>query len=119
MDAQEWLDSYQQRISTIGRRAEQVQGRLAALESTVTSRDGAVTVTVTPGGELRGLVIHELAQRLSRIQLAQAITSCVATARAQAGRAAADALEPLLGEKSAAMTFVRTQLPPMPEETRR
>jgi hypothetical protein len=107
MDAQAWLADYRQRISEIGSRARDAQERIGAVTATVTSRDGSVTVTVGAGGALRGLVIHEAAQRLSRIQLAEAVTASVAQAQAEAGRAAADAVAPLLGARSAATAYVR------------
>lgn len=111
MDAQAWLEDYQRRISEIGRRARDVQERLTTVDSTVTSRDGEVTVTVTPGGGLRRLVIHEAAERLSRVQLAETITTSIARAHAEAATAAADVVAALLGERSAAMQFVRAQVP--------
>ncbi|MGE3286056.1 MAG: YbaB/EbfC family nucleoid-associated protein [Pseudonocardia sp.] len=109
MDAQAWLDDYRQRIFEIGRQARDAQERIGAVTANVTSPDGSVTVTVGAGGALSGLVIHEAAQRLSRIQLAEAVVASVARARAEAGRAAADAVAPLLGERSAAMAYVRAR----------
>lgn len=103
-DAQAWLDDYQRRLADIAARARGAQERLAAVDATRTSPDGAVTATVTPGGELRALVLHEAAQRLSRIQLADAITGTVAAARAEASRAAAEVVEPMLGRRGAGFT---------------
>ncbi|MGD9527503.1 YbaB/EbfC family nucleoid-associated protein [Pseudonocardia sp.] len=100
MDAQVWLDGYQRRIDEAGRRAREVQERLGAVEASVTSPDGAVTATVVPGGVLRDLVLHEAAERLSRIQLAETITETAAAAHAAAGRAVADAVAPLLGPEA-------------------
>jgi DNA-binding protein YbaB len=119
MDAHTRLNDYRRRLTDIERRARDVQDRLGAVDATVTSPDGAVTVTVAPGGLLQRLVIHEVARRLSHIQLAEKITSSVAQAHAEAARAAADVLTPLLGERSSGMDLVRAQLPATAAQDRR
>lgn len=102
-DAQAWLENYRRRIDEIGGRARRAGELLDGAQATVTSHDGAVTVTVTPGGELRALVLHDAAGRLSRIRLAETITATVGAARAQASREAAQILAPLLGRRAAGL----------------
>ncbi|OLT09779.1 hypothetical protein BJF78_06115 [Pseudonocardia sp. CNS-139] len=114
MDGREWLASYEERLQDIGGRARRVQHELAAVVATATSKDGAVTVTVDPAGALRGLVLGEPADALSRAQLATAVLETVRQAHADAARQAAAAAAPLLGEGSTAMAMLRAHLPEVP-----
>jgi len=114
MEAQTWLDSYERRIARIAAQARRVQDTLRALDASATSTDGAVTVTVTPAGVMRALVLHRPAEALTRSALAETILAAVARAHAEAARAAADTVAPLLGGRSPAMAAIRAQLPPEP-----
>jgi len=84
MDGHQWLQDYQRRVREIGARAAHTQAELSAIETTASSRDGAVTVTVDPGGALRRLVLGERADGLSRAQLASAVLSTAREAHEQA-----------------------------------
>jgi DNA-binding protein YbaB len=111
MDAHARLDSYQRGLQDIGLRARTAQAEVAAAEATATSRDGAVTVTVNPAGALQRLVLNSAAEGLSRVQLAEAVLATARRAQAEAAERAAQAVAPLIGERSAAMEFLRSQLP--------
>lgn len=84
MNGHEWLRDYQRRVHDIGARAARAQVELRAIEVTATSRDGAVAVTVDPGGALRRLVLGERADELSRAQLAAAVLATAREAHDQA-----------------------------------
>ena len=111
MNAQTWVADYRDRLSDMRARAEHAQEALAAAEATVTSPDGAVTVTVNPAGALRKLVLAERTAAMTRTALAAAILATAQTAQARASRVAMDAMVPLLGENSEAMRMLRSHLP--------
>ncbi len=111
MDGQQWLTSYRGRIDEIGARAAQAQRALAGVEATASSRDGAVTVTVNPAGALQRLVLSERSEALTRVQLAALVVATARQAQGDAARQAADAVAPLIGERSEAMRVLRSHLP--------
>ncbi|MGH3567019.1 MAG: YbaB/EbfC family nucleoid-associated protein [Pseudonocardia sp.] len=111
MDGHEWLTAYQQRVQDIGARAQRAQTELRHVEVTTTSRDGAVTVTVNPAGALLRLVLDERADRLTRVQLAEAVLATARQAQTLAAREAIEAVAPLLGEPSEAVRVLRAYLP--------
>lgn len=111
MDATSWLDSHERRLADVRARAGRAQAALADLAATATSRDGAVTVTVSPAGALQGLVLNAPADGLSRGRLAEAVLATARRAQGEAAARAAQAVAPLIGEATAAMRFLRAQLP--------
>jgi DNA-binding protein YbaB len=110
MDGADWLAHYRRRIAEIGTKARDTQRELTAVEATATSSDGAVTVSVTPGGELRQLVLSERTAGMSRAQLAATIVGTAKEAQVAAARKAEAALAPLIGDDSEAMRVLRSQL---------
>ncbi|HZG92334.1 MAG TPA: YbaB/EbfC family nucleoid-associated protein, partial [Pseudonocardia sp.] len=96
MNGEEWLAGYRDRLTDLRARTARAQDALARAEATVTSPDGAVTVTVGPTGALRGLVLAERTAGLSRTQLAAAVLATARTAQDRAAREAVDAAAPLL-----------------------
>ncbi|WP_219418264.1 YbaB/EbfC family nucleoid-associated protein [Pseudonocardia nigra] len=108
MDGQQWLTSYQERLRDIRARTTAAQRALAEVSGTATSRDGAVTVTVTPGGALQQITFAERADDLTRAQLAAAVLATARQAQAEAARSAADAVAPVLGADSEAMAVLRS-----------
>jgi hypothetical protein len=110
MDGEQWLASYRGRLNEIGARAADVRKALAGAEGTASSRDGAVTVTVAPGGALRRLVLSERAERLTRVQLAEAVVATAQQAHDVAAQQAADTVAPLIGDDSGSMRALRGYL---------
>lgn len=98
MDGQQWLASYRDRLAEIRDRAERARDALAALEVTLTSRDGAVSVTVDHAGVLRRLVLSERAEALTRTQLAAAVLATARAAHDEAGHRVAAVMAPLVGD---------------------
>ena len=116
MDGRAWLAAYEDRLQDVGGRAQRAQRALAGVTATVTSDDGAVTVTVNPAGALQALVLAEPAAGLTRDQLAATVLGTARKAQAEAARLAADAVAPLLGEGSEAMAVFRAHLPTKADE---
>jgi hypothetical protein len=111
MDGEQWLTSYQEGLREFGARAAQAQNALAGICATVTSRDGAVSVTVNPAGALQRLVLSERTEGMSRVQLAAAVLATARQAQGEAARQATDAVAPLIGADAEAMRMLRSHLP--------
>lgn len=111
MDGDEWLASYRGRLADVAARAARAGAALAGIEGTASSRDGAVTATVGPAGALLRLVLSERSADLTRAQLAAAVVATARDAHGEAARRATVAVEPLVGEQSAALRVLRDDLP--------
>ncbi len=110
VNGEEWLAGYRDRLTDLQARTARAQDALARAEATVTSPDGAVTVTVGPTGALRGLVLAERAAGLSRAQLAATVLATARTAQDRAAREAMDAAAPLLGGDARTAQALRAYL---------
>ncbi|MGW0516529.1 YbaB/EbfC family nucleoid-associated protein [Crossiella sp. NPDC003009] len=115
-DPMAWLDAQEARIEALQARAEQAKEALATASATATSRDGAVTVTVNPGGVLTDLRLTAKASGLGHEELAAAIMATVRQAQGRAGQQTAAIMATVVGEDSEAMDFVRENLPEPAEE---
>ena len=111
MDSNQVIASYQQEVAEIAARAEEAKERIKNLTGTATSPDGAVTVTVSGAGALKDVSFGGAADRVPRAQLAGAIMAAARQAQAQASQQILAIMEPLVGEDSDAMRFVREQIP--------
>jgi DNA-binding protein YbaB len=92
-------------------KSARVQGQLRDLVTTVSSVDGAVTVTVNPEGVLSGLVLSPRAEGMSPAQIANQILQTYEMACSQASARTVEIMSGLVGENSEAMDFLRAQLP--------
>jgi DNA-binding protein YbaB len=111
MNGEEWLAGYRDRLAALRARTERAQDALAHAEATVTSPDGAVTVTVNPAGALQRLVLAEKTTGMTRVQLAAAVLATARTARQEASQRAMSAVAPILGgEDSDAMRALRSSI---------
>ena len=117
MSGTEWLQDWEQRVSTLGEQARQAQSALRGLTGTASSASGAVTVTVSSSGALEQLVFTERAEELSRPKLAEAVLEAARRAHGAAARGSADALRPLVGG-SAAERYLAAYAPVDPEPRR-
>lgn len=115
MDTNDWLASYQQDVANVAQRAEQARAQLQEVAATLSSADGAVTVTVNASGALQSLSFGSKADELPRPQLAQAVVATARRAQAQAAQQVTAAMAPLIGTDSEAMQFLQEQIPE-PEE---
>jgi DNA-binding protein YbaB len=111
LDANAWLQDYQQQAQARVARAEEIKGQLASAAASAQSPDGAVTVTVGPSGALQNLEFSPRADGLSRVQLAQAVLRAAREAHRRVAERMAQAVKPLIGD-SAAMEFLESQVPP-------
>jgi DNA-binding protein YbaB len=111
MSGEEWLAGYRDRLAELRARSDRAQDALAHAEATVSSPDGAVTVTVNPAGALQRLVLSERTTGMTRVQLAAAVLATARTAHQEAARRAVDAVAPVLGgEGSEAVRVLRSNL---------
>jgi DNA-binding protein YbaB len=110
MNGEEWLAGYRDRLAALRARTERAQDALAHAEATVTSPDGAITVTVNPAGALQRLVLSERSTGMTRVQLAAAVLATARTAQQEAAERAMAAVAPVLGEGSEAMRALRSNL---------
>lgn len=111
MTSSEWLDSYQQEVTDITGRAQEAQSQLAEISATLTSPDGAATVTVNASGALQSLSFDRKAESLSREKLAASVLSTAHKAQAKAAQQVTAVMAPLIGEDSDAMQFLQEQVP--------
>lgn len=117
-DPMAWLDAQEARIEALQARAEQAREALAGAQATASSRSGAVTVTVNPGGVLTDLRLTPRADQLGHAELAAEIMATVRQAQGRAGQQTAAIMATVIGEDSEAMDFIKEQLPePVEEDT--
>lgn len=96
----------------LARRAQQVQDGIRAVEATVSSPDGWVTVTVAPNGALRDISFSLPAEGASDAALGAVVMATVRRARAEVAQQVAAVVEPEFGG-TAAMEFM-TSFEPSP-----
>lgn len=108
---EQFIGAYQQRVADVAAQAQAARARIATVQGTETSTDGSVTVSVNAQGGLESLRFGPTAASMDLEALAATVVATSRKARVRAARAAADALEPLLGADSAAMAEVRSRIP--------
>jgi hypothetical protein len=111
VEPEELLADYRARVAGIAERAQAARARIATVRGIATSSDGAVTVSVNVQGALEDLSFGPAADSLALAELAATILRTSRKARVQAATAGADALVPLIGTDSAAMSLVRANIP--------
>lgn len=112
MDPQHWLRDYQARGEAMVRRSQEFQEQLQDISETATSRDGAVTVTVNPGGALQDLAFSPRIRQLPEAELAQLTLRMAREAQDRVAHRIAALVEPVSGDGTA-LAFLRSQLPPL------
>ncbi|HEU0088651.1 MAG TPA: YbaB/EbfC family nucleoid-associated protein [Pseudonocardiaceae bacterium] len=117
MDPQQWLRDYQARGEAMVRRSQEFQEQVQDLSETVTSRDGAVTVTVGASGALQDLAFSARIRQLPEVELARLIVQTAREAQHRVAHRVAALVEPVTGETEA-LAFLRGQLPPLDDEQR-
>lgn len=115
MNPNELMSSYMQEVEVLARKAEEAKKQLKQLAGSLTSSDGAVTLTVNAAGALQSLSFGPRADEMSKAQLASLILSTARRAQMQAAQQVTAILAPIVGENSDAMRFVQEQIP-VPEE---
>lgn len=117
MDSNELMSSYLQEVEVLAQKAEQAKKQLKELAGSLTSGDGAVSVTVNAAGALQSLTFGPKADEMPRAQLASLVLSTARRAQIQAAQQVTSILAPLVGENTDAMRFVQEQIPVPPEPT--
>lgn len=115
-DPDELLRALDPGIAELKAKAERAQEQLAAATATTRSPDGAVAVTVGPGGNLTGLDLTERAYQQSPSQLAAQIMRLATQAQTQVGARMMETLTGLVGPDSPALDVLTPFLPPEPAE---
>ncbi|MET7995383.1 YbaB/EbfC family nucleoid-associated protein [Amycolatopsis sp. NPDC005232] len=109
-DLQYYLE---RQASQMQERASALHEAFAAAAATVTSRDGAVTVTLAPNGALRNIRLGRRACELGEARLTTAIMETVRQAQSQTARAVTNSVESILGGGQA-VEMMKSFLPPEP-----
>jgi DNA-binding protein YbaB len=111
----ELLSEYMQEVEALAQRAQEAKKQLKQLSGTLTSNDGAVTLTVNAAGALQSLSFGRAAEDMPKDRLATLILSTARAAQIQAAQQVTSILAPIVGENSDAMRFVQEQIPVPPE----
>jgi DNA-binding protein YbaB len=115
VEPNELMSSYLAEVEVLAQKAEEAKKQLKQLTGTLTSGDGAVSLTVNAAGALQSLSFGPKADELPRAQLAAIVLSTARRAQIQAAQQVTAILAPLVGENSDAMRFVQEQIPVPPE----
>ncbi|MDT7789708.1 MAG: hypothetical protein QOF58_8127 [Pseudonocardiales bacterium] len=111
----QWVEEYEAKLADLKKKSEDLQENFAASTATVTSKDGAVTVTVGPNGGLQNLVLGHRAVELGAPRLTALILETARHAQKQAASKVLEIFQPL-GEGTEAYQMVADSIPADEEE---
>jgi DNA-binding protein YbaB len=111
----QWVEEYEAKLADLKKKSEDLQENFAASTATVTSKDGAVTVTVGPNGGLQNLVLGHRAVELGAPRLTALILETARHAQKQAAEKVLEVFKPL-GEGTEAYQMVADSIPDDEEE---
>jgi len=106
----QWVEEYEAKLADLKKKSEDLQENFAASTATVTSKDGAVTVTVGPNGGLQNLVLGHRAVELGAARLTALILETARHAQKQAAEKVLEIFKPL-GEGTEAYQMVSDSIP--------
>ena len=107
----EAMESMLERYRAAKTKAADIQQKLSAVTGTATAQRQTVKVTVNMHGEITALEFPTGAyKRMTPIELAEAITSTVASAKAKAVEAMREALEPETADRPNLMSLLQGEL---------
>ncbi|MGW4210667.1 YbaB/EbfC family nucleoid-associated protein [Lentzea sp. NPDC004789] len=106
----QWVEEYEAKLADLKKKSEDLQENFAASTATVTSKDGAVTVTVGPNGGLQNLVLGHRAVELGAPRLTALILETARQAQKQAAEKVLEIFKPL-GEGTEAYQMVSDSIP--------
>jgi DNA-binding protein YbaB len=119
MDPDTMLRTLKQEADQMEAKARRLQEDLAAATTTVTSPDGAVTVTLSPTGALQDISFSDKATNHRPSTLGPLVMKTVQTAQRQVADKVSEALSQQLGSERTT-DFMRQFVPqPPPEQPRR
>ena len=106
----QWVEEYEAKLADLKKKSEDLTENFAASTATVTSKDGAVTVTVGPNGGLQNLVLGHRAVELGAARLTALILETARHAQKQAAQQVLELFKPL-GEGTEAYQMVSDSIP--------
>jgi DNA-binding protein YbaB len=106
----QWVEEYEAKLADLKKKSEDLTENFAASTATVTSKDGAVTVTVGPNGGLQNLVLGHRAIELGAARLTALILETARHAQKQAAQQVLELFKPL-GEGTEAYRMVSDSIP--------
>ncbi|MFS8102395.1 YbaB/EbfC family nucleoid-associated protein [Lentzea alba] len=106
----QWVEEYEAKLADLKKKSEDLQENFAASTATVTSKDGAVTVTVGPNGGLQNLQLGHRAVELGAPRLTALILETARHAQKQAAEKVLEVFKPL-GEGTEAYQMVSDSIP--------
>ena len=110
-DPDQWIREQERRSAELAEKAEQTKRELAESATTVSSPDGAVSVTVNPGGVLIDLSLSRKADDLSFTQLQTVIMQTYQRATARAAARTVEIMAPLLADAPDSLAFLKSTMP--------
>jgi DNA-binding protein YbaB len=114
-DPTRWLEDLQTRVADMQAKTTALAENLIASSATVSSKDGAVTVTVSPTGALENLELKARAAEMSPARLTASIMEAVRAAQRGVSEKVVEAFAPI-GAGTEAMDLVLSFLPPEPDD---
>jgi DNA-binding protein YbaB len=114
--AEQYLEQQAQRYAKMREDAERVKQQLADSTATVTSPNGAVTVTVGSGGVMRSLRFGPRAEGLPLAQLSSSIMAAYGKACRHAAEQGVEIVSELVGPDSPTLQLMRAAIPPDPDQ---
>ncbi|SFR05252.1 YbaB/EbfC DNA-binding family protein [Lentzea waywayandensis] len=106
----QWVEEYEAKLADLKQKSEDLTENFAAASATVTSKDGAVTVTVGPNGGLQNLQLGHRAVELGGPRLTALILETARKAQKQAATQVLELFKPL-GEGTEAYQMVSDSIP--------
>ncbi|WP_439659015.1 YbaB/EbfC family nucleoid-associated protein [Lentzea sp. HUAS TT2] len=106
----QWVEEYEAKLADLKQKSENLTENVAAASATVTSKDGAVTVTVGPNGGLQNLQLGHRAVELGGPRLTALILETARKAQKQAAEHVLELFKPL-GEGTEAYQMVSDSIP--------
>lgn len=106
----QWVEEYEAKLADLKKKSENLTENFAAASATVTSKDGAVTVTVGPNGGLQNLQLGHRAVELGASRLTAVILETARRAQKQAAEQVLELFKPL-GEGTEAYQMVSDSIP--------
>lgn len=114
--AEQYLEQQAQRYGKMREDAERVKQQLAESTATVTSPNGAVTVTVGSGGVMRSLRFGQRAEGVPLAHLSSSIMAAYGKACRQAAEQGVEIVSELVGPDSPTLQLMRDAIPPDPDQ---
>jgi len=112
--AEQYLQKQASRYATLRENAERVKQELAESTATVSSANGAVTVTVGAGGVMRSIRFGSRAEGVPLAKLSSSIMTAYGKACRQAAEQGVEIMSQLVGADSPSLQLMRDAIPPDP-----